>query len=446
MADISGQRKIHTYRNTSIRMENDEVPRSMQCMDSFTQAFMANMNNIHVNLSLSDDADGSLYGSYTSSSGSSFSYVQPSTPFSDSSRHPSVASEDWALQYSASLSTYSQRPTPPSTPCAEPEIPRLNRLAVSSQMRNMSSSTGSPRLNDYLSANGLLEQDDGIIPGEFPTQEPQLQRWHHSNGLPGTPWNHDETLAMPGPSAVDMEAAGMMESFMNAPFESGSINIGYQPFYGEVLAAEPLHPLTVVPSQTLTLPFNSRPILADPFQVAEKTESVGSPERSHSPDGLVKSLSRTASMYCNPPSPCRSRRAPKKATKRETYRIGFIDCVVERSKKYKCTWTNTKGVKCDFSTKRHEHLKRHKDIHEGKIMVVCPKCNHHFAGCRKDNLLSHIWNTHWRAARAKGAERRDRIDEEEARELGVWEDISRREAKEREKKEKEEREEEERIK
>ena len=436
--------KIHTYRNTSIRTENDEIPRSMQCIDSFTQGFMTNMNSLYVNLSLSDDIDSSLHESYTSSSSSSFSYAQPLTPCSDSSRRPSVASEDWALQYSASLSAHSQRHTPPSTPCTGPASLPLGRMTIDSEMRDMSSSTGAPYWDDYLSASGLLHQGNETKRSEYFAQEPQPQHWYHSNEPKETPWNQHEPFVMPRSCEIDMEAVDMTGVLVSPPFEGGAINIRYQSVYGEELTGELQPPLTVVPSQTFTLPCFPQPTLADLYQKADETQSISSPERSHPPDSTAKANCMTINTESNTPSLRRNRRAPKKATKRETYRIGFIDCRVEPSKKHKCTWTSKEGKKCEFATTRHEHLKRHKDIHKCKIEVVCPKCGHHFAGGRKDNLLSHIWNTHWRDASSEEAGRRDRMKEPEARRLGVWEDISRREAKEKEKervkKEKEKRE------
>ena len=438
---------METKRNTSTGAEYHGATLSIPRTDSFTQATIAHMNSLHVNLSLSDDVDGSLCESYASSSTSSFSYAEPATPCSESSRRPSVTSEDWPWPYSLALSSDSQRQTPPCTPWVEPAISPVNNIAINPHMRSMSSSIGAPCLDDYLSENRLTNQSGGIIPVECSMQTPDLQHWWHSNGipshgLPGTPWNPHESLAIPGLYTVNSEAVDIVEGLANSSFDNGATSDGYQLSYGERLRAEALAPLTVVPSQTFTMPFIPKPAIADPFQSPGKTESVGSPAQNHSFDGSIKSELETTSMYCSPPLPCRNRRAPKKAKKKETYRIGFLDYTVAPYQRYKCTWTDKDGEKCGRSFVRQEHLKRHTEIHLPKTLVICPVCKHDFGGGRKDNLLTHIVNTH--LTKASVAERRDRITDEEARRLDLWPDICRKlekmkEKEERKKKEKEER-------
>ncbi|KAL9119177.1 MAG: hypothetical protein Q9187_004268, partial [Circinaria calcarea] len=256
---------------------NDASP-SIPRIDSFTQATMAHVDSLHINLSLSDDVDGSLYESYASSSSSSFSYAEPATPCSESSHRPSVTSEDWSWQYPLALSSNSQRQIPPSTPWTEPEISPVDHLATDPHMRSMSSSTGAPCLDDYLSDNGLTNQSGGIIPIEYSMQTPELQHWWHSNGtprhgLPGIPWYPQESLAIPGLYTVNTEAVDIVEGFANPPFESGVIGSGYHSSYGERLRAEPLAPLTVVPSQTFTIPFIPKPSGVIPLIVQSKLKS-----------------------------------------------------------------------------------------------------------------------------------------------------------------------------
>ena len=404
--------------------------------ESLKRVTMDSLSSLNINISFSEDFDDSLYGSFTSSSNSSFSYSQPETT-PCSSRRPSAMSESWGYEYLPSLSVSSRRQTPPASPCTQPGLFSLDSFTAESRIPYASCNDDMSRLEEYPTVNRLLgEVDRGLPVGYFPLGT-HIPPWACGGALGEIKYCLRESDMTSGPVSIPISANRVIEpedlarlGYQSAPLYED----GQSCYYHTQTVLSP--PLTVVPSQTFNLPTTDK-LSSSSLYTMIKNEWAELPGAAMQYDSPVGGFVSEGSMYCNPPSPPSSTYAtedivaefcPKSktkggrkhtngASKKRVCMINDIPLTIEPVQKLKCRYIDPKKGPCKKGFTRPEHRKRHEFSHTGLKPFRCL-----VPGCGKMLNRSDNFNTHKRTHLVPNKlKRNEHIEEVDAVKHGLGE-------------------------